>query len=370
MNSVAYRILKEMKVKSFGIGIALLSVLFIQSAEAFRYMDLEGRFLISTDYLLMRMQQDNISYGTKYTTAGTSSSSFTETRTAESDLYFPFNYESGFRILLGWEDPCALWGIKASYDFLYGSYNDLHIEYGTFIDPLSLGNHLMPAFGNRANLPLVQNSSQRLEASWRGRFNQLDLYVDRKFECFRYLGINLLLGVRFVSIGQDLFSNYEIAGSSNNFVYNQGANQKDYLKSQFCGAGAFTGVQLNWFLWEGLYFFGFLKGALVGSKTTFTLNSTEPQLLIDYALFTQNKKVVNEGIKAALDLGVGLNYSLSFCQDAYTICFHTAFEQHQWFNQNSFRSALTSLRVADQQNQPLSGDFSLYGWVFGLDLLF
>ena len=352
----------KLQHRYFYIQTILLTLLSMQAVAS-------ERFYIKGDYLLMKLQQDGISYGSRYEGSTSTATSVTTSLLSSQELYFPFDFRSGFRILLGWEEPCTLWGVKGSWDYLYST---AHGHEKSFTNPLAgggvTGTNLRPSFGNWLNIPNVDTSNQSLDAAWKSNFNQVDLYVDRKFEHFRCLGFNLLLGLRLASLDQKIHSDYAISGTTATSL-TQAAHQLDNLKSQFRGIGVMTGFETHWLIWEGLNLYGSLKGALLYSHHKNTLHALEIQTIDNFSTtFVHDKKDAAQSLKAAFDLGIGLEYSFSLC--GWLFAAHTAWEHHIWFNQNRFSSALISPQISSQTSNPYSGDFYYTGWSFGLDLIF
>ncbi len=267
-----------------------------------------------------------------------------------------FDWETGFRIGLGYNMPYDEWDLSVLWTWNEGKAQDSQSSrdqtptiYPSYIHPNAFNDESIFSCLNANNNLLIH-------------LNMIDLDLGKQFKTGKWLSLRPHMGLRTVWLDQAYDVKYE-----NLYAYNLEKKElnpvlDEYLThmiNNFWGIGIQGGVDSQWRIKGDISLFGNLTTALLYG--IFDTSYTENYLLKDIAegvtLSEENK--FHAG-RAILDLQLGLRWSASFFKEKIRFLIQGGWEHHAFFSQNQF------MRFVDGQNwgnfTQNQGDVYFHGW--------
>ncbi len=268
-----------------------------------------------------------------------------------------FDWESGFRLGLGYNIPYDSWDLSLIWTWNEGKAKDSQSsqEDGP---PTIYPSYIHPNAYNDENIfSCFQANSDLLI-----HLNMLDLDLGRQFKTGKWLSLRPHLGIRTIWLDQsydvkyeDLYS-YNLKKKKLKFVLDE---YLTHMINNFWGIGIQGGLDSQWVIKGDISIFGNLTTALLYG--VFDTSYTESFLLKEVTDGTTLSEENNfHAGRAILDLQMGLRWSSSFFKEKIRFLIQGGWEHHAFFSQNQFMRFLDGQNWGSfAQNQ---GDVYFQGW--------
>ena len=300
-------------------------------SECCEWSVLDGKMTLGADWLYWKVQQDGISPGSVVVS---SDPTVTPPTTHSHKIHPDFQYESGFRVNLGYELPCDCWDIDLAY-----TYMPSHAKTHRFVSASELeifSPVASPVFG-----------STTFTSKWDLTSNNIDLDIGRTVSLGECLKLRPHIGFRATWFDQKY--------RSFSFLSTTGATEALVLKEKFQGYGVEGGLWADWNLGCGLSLVGHVGGSVLYSKFKIhgdTLSGILVEDVLELQTLTSSSDCFYSGTPM-IDYFVGLQYADNFCDMLFKA--YVGWEQHILFDTNRYLS---------------SGNLSAQGLTLGLDVGF
>lgn len=280
----------------------------------------DGKIIAGADWLYWQTEQTNMDFFSVSTETSTGTAPVVTTSDT-STLSLDRNYESGFRVYLGYELPCNGWEAAVIY-----SNMPFHT---TLSSPVLLADDTLISdafFEDTVDFTPASFAS----AKWDGNINNIDLDIAHTIafgECFR---LRPHIGFRAMWMDQKYRYNLdnELLTEDTQFVDVGSISEK--LK----GYGVEGGLFANWNIGCGFSLVGHVGGSLLYSQIKVSRSelytTTDDAVVLTTSTFTDSH-TFNIGTPS-LDYFVGFEYSSSFCETALSA--YVGWEQHVFFDVN------------------------------------
>ncbi len=325
-----------------------------------KYYDLQSAYdvFLRGDFLYWYARETSLTYAQRFTVKSTQPA-LLPSQLTESFIAFPKEYDSlnakwnpGLRIGLGFNGTCDGWDLSTDWTYYRNSSSKSSSA------PFE-GNLSFPIEGQQAlSNPWVDNAfflvmpdtpffNEKISASWRLTFNQIDLTLGRKYwlsDCFSLRPFGALRGVWTAThfnvngfFGPKTLTPTDpmVDPSLTNFIF----NTKDKFQNRYWGIGFLLGLEPNWHFSRCFSLYADLDAALVwgefeGKKHEKYLNT------LDFGGIPTIAQQVNNKIKGEkftrmlpiLDVGIGVRWEDTYCCNRYRIALNIGWEHHSLFH--------------------------------------
>ena len=301
---------------------------------------------------------------------------------------FKYDWDSGFRVGLGYGFPCDKWGLSLTWTHYrtdayyeangFGSY--------TAFSGKELAENVnipIPGFlGSNYTGVLIGADTGIVTSKWDFQLNQLDLDFFRDFYVGCSLSIKPYVGLRALILKQGInsISQYTFPGNENYEGYITSASISQILRSDFKSFGLKAGLESYWEVVCGLGVYGNL-----GTSILYTHYKTDHQLqwriVSDDLSF--NTRVSSElpydfnTLKMTGDLSIGIEWRKPINCNQNLIIVKGGWEHHIILNGSELRRSERDNLILEDTVIPAAtrgvstnGNISLYGFAFSVALAF
>lgn len=226
-----------------------------------------------------------------------------------------FNWDTGFRLGLGYKLPHDKWDIFVNYTYFYSKAHGHAGGDDRVVFPSWASN-----FG-RVVGPFYANSAK---ANWHMNLNMGDVELGRTCFAGKWLTIRPFIGVRGLVIDQDYSVEYK-GGTIAPFD-----EDKVHMDNDFWGVGIRAGVNTLWGLGKGFSIYGNGSAALLSGD--FDVHEHEKLEHADRRIMDIKRDVDNVVVTA--DLALGLQWDYMFSKDRYHLGVKLGWEFDLFCDQN------------------------------------
>ncbi len=257
-----------------------------------------------------------------------------------------FDWDFGFRVGLGYDDPCKCIELDVQWTRFYTEGKDSVAA--------AFPEALFPVWTNpNANLSDEQQANAKITL----HLNKLDFRAGSTYSPNCFISITPHVGIDVLWIDQKFSINANDGVSNGQFALV--IDDAISMTNDFWGVGPAMGFNLSYNLGCGLFFFGNIDLAILYGHFDITQNET--------VLFTEGVPEttyldINDNCfylsRPNLALMIGLRWERCFC-NRYDLTVDAGWEQQYFFGQNQL------MRFVDDTNSginiPVSGDLSVQG---------
>lgn len=265
-----------------------------------------------------------------------------------------FNYQSGFKVGLGYTVPCSDWDfdvcwtrlnndVKTSVTDATGGIIPITFNAPEIIELLSSGFSSF-AFGTEAT------------NTWRFEYNIVDLVVGKKMQFCNCVKFRPYVGAKFASIRQKQYLNYfglEIFHGST--AAPTPLIISNFRKNDFRGVGPSFGFDAAWQFMPDWNLTSGLGGALVYGK--FDVHETPSFGLFDDSISVAVQTSKNCRFSPTVNGNIGIDWEASFF-DSFQMKIGVAYEVQYWWNQWRPTTIANSILSG---NSSAAGDLMMQG---------
>lgn len=306
-------------------------------------------------------------------------------------LHPDFKYHSGYRIGAGWVMPHDHWDIYCTYTRYHVLNRDsANIgaqapDLANILIPPPPGQYIAPFWIAKLfinNLPAPVNSAN---AAWKLHIDLIDALLGKEFCISKWFTLRPFFGMRTGWINQKYnlhFTRLQAPFEPSNIAHKWDLD----MKNDFWGIGVKAGLDANWCMGYGFSIFGDAAISLLNGFFDTRFKQTAQGFDVDEILssndFFENKNNLHTNVLIA-DLGIGLEWSKSFCNDRFLFAIWGGYEQHIFFEQNQFMNYqydFTLLQIIELLNSLASdpgpnyfidgGNLTTSGFTGGIKLSF
>ena len=295
---------------------------------------------------------------------------------------FRFDWDSGFRVGLGYGFPEDKWGLSLTWTHYRTDACFDASGFGTYSSGSSLQTNVkvpLPGFLDSGFVSfLVGAQDANVVSKWNFQFNQVDLDFFRDFYVGCSLSIKPYVGLRALFLKQTVnaLSQYTIVDED--YIEDLGnVTYAQYLRSDFKSFGLKAGLESYWEVVCGLGIYGNL-----GTSLLYAHYKTDHQLQYRDEYSTGNRINAElpfqfNTLKLTSDLAIGIEWRKPVNCNQNLIVVKGGWEHHQILNGSQFRN-VGRLNYTDEDDSfftfpksaPTNGNISLYGFVFSVALSF
>lgn len=314
------------------------------------------------------------------------SSSHTTSRNKD----FRFDWDSGFRVGLGYGFPCDKWGLALTWTHYRTDAFFSESGFGSFdTDEGFVKDVKMPIPGfissDQTGL-LIGFQTGSLAAKWNFQFNQVDLDFFRDFYVGCSLSLKPYVGLRALILKNtiDSYAQYQVADqdiSNFGFPFNQ-STFSQRLRSDLKSFGLKGGLESFWEVTCGLGVYGNVGASLIYANYE-TENKTQ---ISGTTIDNGGLKVTGDvetpywfqTLKMMSDLSIGIQWRQAINCNQNLVVIKAGWEHHMLLQGSQFQTItadrFTAVGGANafsvQRAVANSGDISLYGFVFSVGFSF
>ncbi len=340
-------------------------------------------------FLYWKPNQEGISAGTINSVqqnptgvALTEAQSFDFIGTTNAQQVYPrFEWDSGFRVGIGYHLPCDSWSVGLEYTHYR---TDTHTNYASAftdtlngVNPIGIqGSIFSPAYSATFDSSNVFSQTQvAVDVDWRIQFNQLDLDFNREFYVARWMTLKPHAGLRALFINQNYNINKRASGfdpfvAATSLNTNSVGQNREIIKmdNDFKGVGLEGGLDMSFDLGCDLAFYGELGAGATFGRVRVTQRDNSTNQFGPTTLSTTeqiNYRVTDnyDTILCNADLAFGIRWRQRVNCDENVFTINFGYEEHIFFGYNRFRNLLGPGLQDVITNSP-TGNLSFYGIVF------
>lgn len=327
--------------------------------------------VVKSDHVALRSQDTN-------------STSNTSTRNKD----FPFDWDSGYRVALGYGFPCDKWGLALTWshyrtDAFLAENGFAHPNSATkvqFVDDFS-----MPLIGfvDDAQAGLIDLfTSASLASKWAFQFNQVDLDFFRDFYVGCSLSLKPYIGLRALFINHTIHTHTEYSQPQNiptSAIPFNSITDDQRLHSNLKSFGLKGGLESFWEVTCGLGVYGNVGASLIYA------NYENGQKLQQVRVLENNQTRLVDNIEAnhcyqslkmMSDLSIGIQWRQPINCNQNLVFIKAGWEHHMLLQGSQFPTIKTDVSIGStsfftaHSSFTRAGDISLYGFVFSFGLSF
>jgi len=289
------------------------------------------------------------------------------------------NWDSGFRVNLGFNLPCDQWALNVSYLYFWttASHSDAFANNFPVINPgetVPLAGGIVPVLFN--NVSEFFNGDYSTAGHWKWQFNQLDIDFSRISMINRSITLTPRAGFRFIWSEQQLNTAFAFSGAGDSLQVGT------YNKNRIDGFGIKFGLDSTWDIgFCGLSLYGNFDYSVLLSCVSLRQDLFLAQTVAASSPLTQDLtfKSNPRSLKQMATLAFGLQWVKDFNCDSSFLIVKAGWEYIflSGFNMLIARDAsgfvledfLDSTAVMPVSHT-FRGDMGLYGLVLGADYYF
>jgi hypothetical protein len=306
--------------------------------------NLPGRFevndsynlFVSASFIYSWVKEEGLELGKELIT-----SDFISNNYSSIQKNMDFKYEPGFKVALGKNFLYDDWNVFAQYTRLHLSenkrYNNPTVQY---YEPFWLSQTLYPT-----------STVTDMKASWRFKYDVIDLLFQRPCYIGKSLVINPTFGARGIFISQRYDIDYGSIGHSQN-------------KSDSWGVGPRADVQLNWLLNSGFYFFANSSLGLYYQH----INTQSEQVIFSVASNAMKLKQIKNTMIPNIELASGLAWGNYLSNEKWYLEVLIGYEFSMYYQQDTMRKLVDTSH--NTRNFEGIGDLKMQGLIASMRLDF
>ncbi len=299
------------------------------------------------DYLYWKGQEDGLAY--TYKTNNPSGASLdTDIDVKEPD----FEWESGFRLGLGYNIPHDRWD-------LYISWIDFEAEADDHVE-VDSDDGLFPYWAYPSG-PAGDLFFPKANAHWHTDLDVIDVELGKSYYVGKRTSLRPHLGLRGFWIDQHYHIQYQGATVP---ILLTTLNDSIKMHNNYWGVGPRVGLNMEWWLGNAFQVYGQAAISLVYGEFEIHQKEEFPDSDDSELHFKDDLHIA----RPVTDLGIGLGWNSTYGCDSLHLLVRVGWEQHIFFDQNQFIRFVSS----DTSSSLLSnrGDLSLEGLTASIRLDF
>ncbi len=273
-------------------------------------------FFFTGEYLLWHANESGLAYGVKVGTAATDIGTVQNIR---------FDWDSGFRVGVGYRIPHDKWEITANWTRFTTDASG-HTSASSSV--------LFPEWATEISSG-APGAISSMSGKWNMRLNILDGEMGRYFMVTRWLALKPHFGIRGAWIKQTYKTNLD-GGFAALPALTAVITDHLKIKNDFKGVGLRGGLDSEWTLYERLSIYGNAAYSLIYGN--FSLNQHEQRQLAGAAVLSTVNNVHNsfQQIVSIGELAIGLRWDHTFCNEWVALRLQAGWEFNAYFGQNQF----------------------------------
>ena len=273
---------------------------------------------ITADFLYWTGRMDGLSY----VTAGLGNNI---TSVSRGKAYFPdWEWDAGFKVGLGHNLPHDGWDISTQYTWFHTSATDY--TKGTTLDPnWDISN--LGTFITSSDLP---GSVSRADATWKLKYNVVDLELGRNYFISHYLSLRPHFGFKVSWQDIDYRIHYQVELS----------DQESHLRmkndTDFWGIGLRSGLDTAWHINPVFSVYGDFALSALWSQYEVKRRDTRSDVDSNTSIITYDTEKDFHTLKPVLELSIGLRGEWWCSDNRYHFLVQAGWEEQLWINHNQF----------------------------------
>lgn len=279
-----------------------------------------------------------------------------------------YDWDSGFRLKLGYALPCYNWSVEGSWNhFVNHSSSTFNTNLGIVL-PFFVPNI---DYNGSTSADLYGNANAR----WKLSLNEVDITLRREFILGFGVTFAPYIGLRALYLKEDyhIETTQEFTQEQTNTI-----DTSSKLHEDFRSFGLLVGLRTRYDLFCGIGFVGEMAiSSLYGNL------KTDHYVQSNY-LLTGGTRDSDSGsldalrnvncLRNTLDLSLGLEWHTLYNCMSRLFYFRMAWEHHTFFDQNNFLTIEQGFFQGNSSiltsGRPTGGNLYLYGWTFTAGITF
>ncbi|MBM3197751.1 MAG: autotransporter outer membrane beta-barrel domain-containing protein [Chlamydiae bacterium] len=306
----------------------------------------------TADWLIWQAHENGLGYAVKTSASQPLSSALYNS--SVKNMYFDF--DSGFRVGLGWNTPHDGWDLGATWTwFLNKADRTSTVGSSSFLEPTNMyapANEEVSGFG-------------QAKALWRLHLNMIDLDLGREFFVSKWMTLRPFIGLRTAWIRQKETYTFSQA------VAEPGSDQTGALlvgTNNYWGMGPRAGMNTQWGLGWGFSFVGNAAFSLLYGF--FQVEDLQTQKFSGSSNTVVNNKDSFRVDRAISELVLGMRWDWMFADDRVHLGLQAAWEHLMFFGQNQFKQFIGTHASNVGSFVANQGDLTIQGWTISARLDF
>ena len=322
-----------------------------------------GGFSISADYLYWNAVQDQMQYaavlpgGVQGVINQVGDGSPVNVIDNLSLIDPSFEYQSGFRIGIGYQVPCSNWDCQLSWVRLHENLSSSVSELNGGVIPLA--SPVSSLFGFIDSEPMNFGFGSTATSHWKFEFDTLDLQIGRLCTFSYGLQMRPYIGIKAASIRQKQHIQYLGFALSDGIV-----NIETIKKNDFRGIGPSFGMDASWEFFPHFNLTSGICGSLLYGKFDVHVNPFVSQLNNSINITLKNSK--KNRLRPTVDANIGIEWQDCLC-GKFPVRIGVAYEAQYWWNQWLVPSSVISSIIGGSSPQ---GDLMLSGLTVNAEIGF
>lgn len=323
----------------------------------------EGGLFVYGDYLYWQVSQDQMPYAAVL--PGGIQRIIEQLEDGDSvvlkeKLWFEepgFNWHSGFRLGVGYNDPCSCMDFDLSWTNLRFNKSSNVIEPSRGILPIA--NPLSSIFGFVDDGDDIGFASEA-SSKWKFRFDVVDARVGFDYCVTSCLNTRPFFGIKFAKINQ--CQNIEYVGFE---VEENSVFVQNHRKNHFRGVGPTVGFDSAYQFYDNVYLTAGAAGSLVYGRF-----HVDEEPIVSFA----NNLISFEGsydkkhrMRPVIEGNIGLQWNTCIC-NSYMVSLGASYEMQYWWNQWQAPASLIGSAITGGASP--QGDLVLQGLTVKAELRF
>ncbi len=294
-------------------------------------------FSVYGDFIYWEARQANTQFATLFPTIATTSIS------SAYNVYFPgFKYKPGFKVGIDFDLGHDNWDLEARYTWLNGSDGTTVIT----ADPDSTNvaiQRLIPSYRPETAGENVNKASGK----WDLHYNLINLDLGRDYYISQFLTLRPYFGLAGAWNNQKERVEYTYIDDNSVAV----SIDKFNIKQNYWGIGFDTGLNTNWFIDKNWSIYGNFGYMNLWSKYRNQTSEKDYALAADFVetgaapTVYQNFQAIQYGFQNVLDLGLGLQWCMTFDEDTMGMSIQLGWEQQVWLNHAQYTESSSNLSL-------------------------
>lgn len=259
-----------------------------------------------------------------------------------------FEYQSGFRVGIGYQVPCSNWDFQLSWLRLHEKVSSSVSEANGGVIPLT--SPISSLFGFIDSEPMGFGFGSEATSHWKFEFDTIDFQVGRVCAISNCLLVRPYIGIKAASIKQK--QEIEYFGFALNDDIVDIENQK---KNDFRGIGPSIGIDADWEFFPHFSLTSGICGSLLYGK--FDIHGNPNVSVLDNSINISLHNSKSSRIRPAVDAKIGVEWQDCLCNQ-FPVKIGVVYEVQYWWNQWQVPSSVISSIIGGSSPQ---GDLMLYG---------
>lgn len=250
----------------------------------------------------------------------------------------------GFKVGLGLDTAHDGWQVYAQYT--WNSFSETSsTSYAPSTEPAAVSAGVASKLTNPNDS--LAFTSDNADASWRLRFNKIDLMLSRDFFLSQYLTMKPAAGLTGTWQNQSLSTKYTrnttpfVIGDSLTPAPTIAAYVQNDLVARNFGIGLRMGSEFSYYFTKQFSLYGDMYGNVYWTNYTTTSNNETLHSPANNAskTYIDQSNPDYYAVKFAGEMELGLMWETYFCERDYHFSMRAGWEMQQWFNWTQFSAA-------------------------------